>query len=68
VQVHAKNGDHHFDGGYVPLAAQMLAELPAHAGSAPVPATLPGSKNPPAAISVSSAAPAVATTVAHGQP
>lgn len=68
VQVHAKNGDHHFDGGYVPLAAQMLAELPARAGSAPVPATLPASMNPPAAISAPSAAPAVAATVAHGQP
>ena len=31
VQVDAKKGDHHFDGGYQPLAAQMLDELPAHA-------------------------------------
>lgn len=38
VQVHAKNGDHHFDGGYQPLAAQMLDELPAHAASAAAPA------------------------------
>jgi type IV secretory pathway VirJ component len=29
VTVHAKKGDHHFDGGYQPLALQMLAELPA---------------------------------------
>jgi len=29
VQVHAKKGDHHFNGGYQPLAAQMLDELPA---------------------------------------
>lgn len=34
VQVHAKKGDHHFDGGYQPLAAQMLEELPAHASTA----------------------------------
>lgn len=66
VQVHAKNGDHHFDGGYVPLAAQMLAELPARARSTP--ATLPGSTNPPAAATAPDAAPAVATTAAHGQP
>lgn len=30
VSVHAKNGDHHFEGGYQPLAAQMIDELPAH--------------------------------------
>lgn len=30
VTVHAKNGDHHFEGGYQPLAAQMIDELPAH--------------------------------------
>ncbi|HWX67736.1 MAG TPA: AcvB/VirJ family lysyl-phosphatidylglycerol hydrolase [Rhodanobacter sp.] len=29
VRVHPKKGDHHFDGGYQPLAAQMLQELPA---------------------------------------
>ncbi len=29
VQVHAKHGDHHFDGGYQPLARQLLDELPA---------------------------------------
>lgn len=29
--VHAKNGDHHFEGGYQPLAAQMVEELPAQA-------------------------------------
>lgn len=28
VTVHAKNGDHHFEGGYQPLAAQMVSELP----------------------------------------
>jgi type IV secretory pathway VirJ component len=26
--VHAKNGDHHFEGGYQPLAAQMIDEIP----------------------------------------
>lgn len=31
VQVHAKKGDHHFDGGYQPLAKQMLDELPVRA-------------------------------------
>ncbi len=34
VTVHAKKGDHHFAGGYQPLAAQMLRELPASAASA----------------------------------
>lgn len=34
VTVHAKQGDHHFAGGYQPLAAQMLQELPASAASA----------------------------------
>jgi type IV secretory pathway VirJ component len=29
ITVHPKKGDHHFDGGYEPLALQMLAELPA---------------------------------------
>ena len=29
ITVHPKKGDHHFDGGYQPLALQMLAELPA---------------------------------------
>ncbi|CAM5305800.1 AcvB/VirJ family lysyl-phosphatidylglycerol hydrolase [Rhodanobacter lindaniclasticus] len=29
VTVHAKRGGHHFDGGYGPLARQMLDELPA---------------------------------------
>ncbi|HEY8682990.1 MAG TPA: AcvB/VirJ family lysyl-phosphatidylglycerol hydrolase [Rhodanobacter sp.] len=33
VTVHPKKGDHHFDGGYQPLAAQMLDELPARAAS-----------------------------------
>ena len=33
VTVHAKNGDHHFAGGYQPLAAQMLDELPAASAS-----------------------------------
>lgn len=31
VTVHPKKGSHHFDGGYQPLAAQMLQELPARA-------------------------------------
>ncbi len=34
MRVHAKGGGHHFDGGYQPLARQMLAELPAN-GSGP---------------------------------
>ena len=34
ITVHAKKGDHHFDGGYQPLARQMLEELPAAATSA----------------------------------
>lgn len=29
VTVHGKKGGHHFDGGYQPLAAQMLREMPA---------------------------------------
>lgn len=29
ITVHAKPGGHHFDGGYQPLAAQMIDELPA---------------------------------------
>lgn len=33
VTVHAKRGGHHFDGGYQPLAKQMLQELPAAASS-----------------------------------
>jgi type IV secretory pathway VirJ component len=33
VTVHAKKGSHHFDGGYQPLAAQMLQELPAAAAT-----------------------------------
>ncbi|MEO7067064.1 MAG: AcvB/VirJ family lysyl-phosphatidylglycerol hydrolase [Rhodanobacter sp.] len=42
VQVHAKKGNHHFDGGYQPLAEQMMDELPTKAaatGSAEQPAT-----------------------------
>jgi type IV secretory pathway VirJ component len=35
ITVHAKPGGHHFDGGYQPLAAQMLDELPAAADPAP---------------------------------
>ena len=31
VTVHPKNGDHHFEGGYQPLAAQMIDEVPAAA-------------------------------------
>ena len=31
VTVHVKKGNHHFDGGYQPLAKQMLDELPAAA-------------------------------------
>jgi type IV secretory pathway VirJ component len=33
VTVHVKKGGHHFDGGYQPLAAQMLQELPASAAT-----------------------------------
>lgn len=35
VTVHAKKGDHHFEGGYELLTRQMLEELPAEALSAP---------------------------------
>ena len=38
VTVHPKNGDHHFQGGYQPLAAQMVEELPATSSSAATPA------------------------------
>ena len=38
VTVHAKKGDHHFAGGYQPLAAQMLQELPAASTSVAAPA------------------------------
>jgi type IV secretory pathway VirJ component len=31
VQVYPKAGDHHFDGGYLPLAAQLIDALPAQA-------------------------------------
>jgi len=31
VTVHPKNGDHHFEGGYQPLAAQMIDEIPSGA-------------------------------------
>ena len=34
VVVHPKKGDHHFDGGYQPLAKQMMDELPASASTA----------------------------------
>lgn len=34
--VHPKKGGHHFDGGYQPLARQMLDELPAHKADAGV--------------------------------
>jgi type IV secretory pathway VirJ component len=34
VTVHAKQGGHHFDEGYGPLAQQMLDELPASPGTA----------------------------------
>jgi type IV secretory pathway VirJ component len=33
ITVHAKKGSHHFDGGYQPLARQMLDELPAESTS-----------------------------------
>lgn len=33
ITVHPKPGDHHFDGGYQPLAAQMIDELPAAASA-----------------------------------
>lgn len=36
VVVHPKKGGHHFDGGYQPLAQQMLDELPAHTADAGV--------------------------------
>ena len=36
MQVYAKNGGHHFDGGYAPLAAQLLSALPARAATAAV--------------------------------
>ncbi len=36
MQVHAKNGGHHFDGGYAPLATQLLSALPARAATATV--------------------------------
>ncbi len=36
VIVHPKQGGHHFDGGYQPLARQMLEELPAHTADAGV--------------------------------
>jgi type IV secretory pathway VirJ component len=35
VVMHPKKGDHHFDGGYQPLATQMLDELPAASSSSP---------------------------------
>ncbi|MBA2077035.1 virulence protein [Rhodanobacter sp. PCA2] len=38
VKVNAKNGDHHFEGGYQPLAAQMVGELPAAAATVATPA------------------------------
>jgi len=34
LKVHAKKGNHHFDGGYQPLATQMLQELPAASSTA----------------------------------
>jgi type IV secretory pathway VirJ component len=34
IQVYPKAGDHHFDGGYVPLAAQLINALPALATTA----------------------------------
>lgn len=34
VEVHGKSGGHHFAGGYQPLAAQMIDELPAGAAAA----------------------------------
>jgi len=33
VVIHPKQGDHHFEGGYEPLAKQMMAELPASAST-----------------------------------
>lgn len=38
VTVHGKPGGHHFAGGYQPLAAQMIDELPAAGSVAPAPA------------------------------
>ena len=37
VVVHPKKGDHHFDGGYQPLAKQMLDELPSSASTVGLP-------------------------------
>jgi len=34
IVMHPKKGDHHFDGGYQPLAKQMMDELPASSASA----------------------------------
>ena len=34
VTMHPKRGDHHFDGGYAPLAKQMIDELPVSASTA----------------------------------
>ena len=34
ITMHPKKGDHHFDGGYAPLARQMMDELPASASTA----------------------------------
>jgi type IV secretory pathway VirJ component len=33
MQVHPKPGDHHFAGGYQPLAKELLQELPARASA-----------------------------------
>lgn len=38
VQVHGKPGGHHFDGGYQPLAAQMIDELPSASPAVTTPA------------------------------
>lgn len=39
VGVHPKQGDHHFAGGYQPLAAELLRELPPSADAVPAPAS-----------------------------
>ena len=40
VTVHAKSGDHHFTGGYEPLAEQMIDELPADSSAKPAPSSV----------------------------
>ncbi|MEO5813017.1 MAG: AcvB/VirJ family lysyl-phosphatidylglycerol hydrolase [Rhodanobacter sp.] len=37
IQVYPENGGHHFDGGYAPLAARLIEQLPARVAPAVVP-------------------------------